>query len=248
MASGITSNPSLSVPGGCPLAVEYTLELSDHLALDMFLYDKVLRKRVRFRIEFYGSILLCSVTGALLAGFLSWSSILVLDQSADPFTARVAGYAGSVILFVAILSLMLPNSPLHKSVRTKNEKRFRRAKRLLLQHGMLRCPQRYRVVLTPEWFTETTDFYEKGIAVEITEHKEIRVWRVAVTSIDVAGENAFSAVKDKGWLNLPRKVFTSAADFHAFVELARSYREAALRATTPSREHLPAQERIISAQ
>jgi hypothetical protein len=227
MASSITDKPTLLATGHLPQSVEYTLELSDYSALDMFIFDTVIRKNPIFLIKSSGMLLLIGSISALVSGVLWWGS------TSDPFTARLAGYAGFLIVFVAVLSLMLPSSPLHKMVRSANEKRFKRARRAQLQFRIIRCPQRYRVILAPEWFTETTDFRETGIAVEITEHKETRAWWVAVTSIDVVGEHAFFTVKDKGYLILPQVAFADQASFLAFVEMARDYRDAALAKTSP---------------
>jgi hypothetical protein len=236
MASGITNNLILPAPVDCPLSVEYTLELSDHLALDMFRFDTLIRKSTRFRIEFYGTHLVFGAAMAALAGVLLWGFVKALDRSVDPLIPRLAGYAGVLMVFAAVLIELLPNSISHKWVRAGNEKRFRQARRAQLQAGIIRHPQRYRVVLTPEWFTETSEFHETGIAVEITEHKETRVWWVAVTSIDVAKEHAFFHVKDKGYLILPRAAFADEACFRLFVDMARSYREAARTMPAPRPE------------
>jgi hypothetical protein len=240
MASGITNNPILPAPVGCPLSIEYTLELSDHLALDMFLFDTVIRKRLRFRLEFYGvNGLLWGTIGAATSGVLWWGLVKVLDPSVDPFTPRIAGYAGALIVFAATLITLLPSSFLHQRVRSANEKRFGQARRAQIRAGILRCPQRYRVVLMPEWFAETVEFHETGIAVEIAEHKETRVWWVAVTGIDMAQEHAFFSVKDKGYLILPRAAFADEASFRLFVDMARSYREAARVVPAPRPELSP---------
>jgi hypothetical protein len=228
MASGITNNPRLAPSVDDPLSVEYTLELSDHLALDMFLFDTVIRKSSRFRIKFFAAYLLMGSILTIVSAVVWWGTTEVL------FTAPLAGYVGFLIVFAAGFGLLLPSGPLHQSVRSAQENRFKRARRLQLQFGLFRCPQHYRVVLAPEWFTETTDFRETGSAVEITERKETRVWWVAVASIDVVGEHAFFAVKDKGYLILPQAAFADKAIFGAFVEMARTHRETAQRAPATS--------------
>jgi hypothetical protein len=239
MASGITNNPILSAPVDCPISVEYTLELADHLALDMFLFDTVIRKSTRFRIEFYGIRLLSGAVWASMAALKLGGFVKAWDPSADPFTPRLAGFAGGLIVFAYVLIGLLPRSFLHKGVRSANEERFRQARRVQLQAGILRYPQRHRVVLTPEGFTETVEFHETGIAVEITEHRKTRVWWAAVVSVDATAEYAFFNVKDKGYLVLPRTAFVDEASFRVFVDMARSYREAARAIPTPRLE-LPA--------
>ncbi|HEY7311176.1 MAG TPA: YcxB family protein [Gemmataceae bacterium] len=248
MASGITTTPLVSALAGFPLSVEYTLEVADRLALDMFLYNTVIRKRWRFRIKYHVTYLLVGVILGTILGVLVWSGVTIWNRSGDPVPALFAGCASGLGVFLAVLIGLLPGSSLHKIDRAAQEKRFRQVRHRQLRAGLLRYPQRCRVALTPEWFTETVEFRETGIAVEINEHKETRVWWTAVTGIDIAAEHAFFTVKDKGWLILPRAAFADEASFRAFVDTARSYRDAAHRAPAPVPPPLAAPDTRIAGE
>ncbi len=116
-----------------------------------------------------------------------------------------------------------------------------------MQASLIHPARRYRVELTPQGFTETTDHRETGIAVEINEHKETRVWWVAVGRIDVTDEHAFFTITDKGYLLLPRSAFATDASFRDFVDVARNYREAARLALAPPVELPRPQETRITS-
>jgi hypothetical protein len=235
MASGITTTPIASALAGLLLSVEYTLEVADRLALDMFLFDTVIRKSWRFRIKYHASYLMIGAALGAIVGVLVWGSMIIWNPSLEPFRPRLAGCLGALGMFTVVLIGLLPGSSLHQLDRSAQEKRFRRMRHAQLRAGVLRYPQRYHVALTPEWFTDIVEFRETGIAV----HQETRVWWVAVTSIDVAGEHAFFTVKNKGgYLILPRRAFADEASFLAFVDTARSYREAARLAPAPVAEQL----------
>ena len=248
MASGITTTPLVSALAGLPLSVEYTLEVADRLALDMFLFDTVIRKRLRFRIKYYGTYLLVGVVLGTIIGVLVWGLVKVWNRSVDPLPPLFAGCTSALGVFLTVLIGLFPGSSLHKVDRSAQEKRFRQVRRVQLRAGLLRYPQRCRVVLTPEWFTETVEFRETGIVVEINEHKETRVWWAAVTDIDIAAEHAFFTVKDKGWLILPRAAFVDEASFRVFVDTARSYRDAAYRTPAPVPQPLAARDTRIAGE
>ncbi len=72
MTTGIMNHSTGQPPSGNPLVIEYTLTLSDYHALDMFLYDNVLRKRARFRFEFYGTWLLQAAALGAVMGLMVW--------------------------------------------------------------------------------------------------------------------------------------------------------------------------------
>lgn len=250
MASGITTTPLVSALAGLPLSVEYSLSLADYHALDMFRYD-VMRKSMRFQLKFYTVWLIEGGAGAAIIGLMMWGVLKVLSSALQPIDAHVplrAGGGAALLAFSIVLIGMVPGSFLHRMVRNGNEKRFRQARRTQLRVGLLRYPQRYRVVLTPEGFTETVTYCETGIAIEINEQKETRVWWAAVTDIDIAAEHAFFTVKDKGWLILPRAAFADEASFRVFVDTARSYRGAPYRAPAPAPQSLAAPDTRIAGE
>ncbi|HWG44299.1 MAG TPA: hypothetical protein VN688_16090 [Gemmataceae bacterium] len=241
MASSITNTLMTSSRMDYPLSVEYSLSLADHHALDMFRYDKILRKSARFRLKFYGQCLLEGGVGAAIIGLMLWGLFKAIGSVLpliDPLVPLRLGCGTALLYFLVILLGMIPDSFLHRKARKINDKRFWQARLAQLQAGLLRYPQCYRVVLTPEWFTETVSYQETNIAVAIIERKETRVWWTTVARIDVTAEHAFFIVRDKGNLVLPRTAFAEEATFLTFVDTARAYREAALLKSAPKR-HLP---------
>jgi hypothetical protein len=245
MSSGITNNPIAPAAPESQLAVEYTLSLSDHHALQMFEFDQVTRKSTRFQLRFYTINLLQGAALALFLGGMLWGLFFAIGtvasnyRKAEPEMDSWAllrycfGFSAAAIFAIWGIG-MIPGSFLHIGNRRLNAKLFWKALRLQLQAGILHYPSRYRVVVTSQGFTETVSYRETAVAVEITEHKETRVGWVAVTRIDIAGEHAFFYVKDKGWLILPRAAFASEVSFLAFVDTAGKYREAAQLAPAPS--------------
>ena len=238
MSSGITNDPTSRAPVKDSLVAEYTLSLSDHHALDMFVYDTVLCRAFAFRLRFYAKHLLVGGVWSAFTALIVWGLVKALDAAGpllgrDPRVPLWLGCGSALFVFAIVLISLIPGCFQHRYTRNANSAHFWVARRAQVQVGVLRCPQQYRVVLTPEGFTETTMYRETGVVVEIAEHKETRVRWAAVTSIDATPEHAFFKVKDKGWLNLPQSAFADEASFHAFVDMARSYREAALLANAP---------------
>jgi hypothetical protein len=243
VASGITNHPKNLASLEGALAVEYTLRLSDHHALQMFQFDHIIRKSTPFRLRFYTINLLQGAAVALFVGGIPWGLLSAIGTLARHYRGAATGDSWALFRFcfgfaaASIFAIwgigMIPGSFIHIRNRQRNSRLFWRALRLQLQAGILHYPSRYRVVLTSQGFTETVSYRETDVAMEITEHKETRVGWVAVTRIDIAGEHAFFCVKDKGWLILPRAAFESEVSFLAFVDTARKYREAAHLAPAP---------------
>lgn len=246
MASGITDNPMRPASADYPLSVEYTLELSDFDALDRFNYDRVLSRQLRFRIAFYAGHLLF---GAILAIFLG---MIVGAFSLHPRTEGPSSFLSylkaicitALSLFAIVLIGLLPKSFFHRIARATNLARLHRARRGQVILGVINTSRHYQVVMTAEWFTETTEYRDTDIAVEVSERKETRVWWSAVASIDVREERAFFTVTDKGYLILPQRAFRDKESFDQFIALARTFHEDARRDRAPVPEPPPPDERI----
>jgi len=133
----------------------------------------------------HGSWAAAGLVSALVgAALIVWGLIKLLASVEspprhDPRIPLWAGLGASPFVFALVLISVIPGHFKHRYARRTNSERFWLARRAQLQVGVLRCPQQYRVVLTPEGFTETTTYRETGVAVEISEHKVTRGWWAA---------------------------------------------------------------------
>lgn len=230
------SPPTVEEDDSC--AVEYTLTLSDFHALDMFLFDTVLSKQLRFRLKFYGINTLLGAFLPALCGLIVWGAAVILTSTNGPVEIGVGCLAFLSILSPVLVGL-LPGGYYDKKVRRVNEKRFWRHRERLLRVGLLKSKQTCRVLLTPEGFTETLVAHEKSDAVEITESKTTKVLWVAVSNIAVMEDYAFFTVENagvsfttQGFLVLPRLAFVNETSFREFVSRAQHYREAVFQTAT----------------
>ncbi|MHB1426091.1 MAG: hypothetical protein ACYC3I_23250 [Gemmataceae bacterium] len=240
MASNYTDDSLPQAESAGSLAVEYTLTVSDCHALDMFLFDTIVSKQLRFRVKFYARNALVGAFVSILGGLLMWGMAIVVTSTNGPDQYAV-GCIVAFLSFAGVLIGFLPGSFIYKINRRLNEKRFWRHRRLMLQTGLLKAQQNCRVVLTPEGFTEALNSCEASDAVEITESKITKVSWLAVSSIDVTDEHAFFQIENTslsftkpGYLVLPRLAFDNEASFRAFVNTALSNREAAFQTATAS--------------
>ncbi len=233
MASNSTQDCLSRAESDGSSAVEYSLYLSDYHALDMFLYDTILRKQVGFRLRFYVANALVGAVISVLGGVLVRGAAIFLAGTSVPRASDIGGLA-ALLFFTVMLIGFLPGGFWHEAARRTYEERFWRHRHRLLRRGLQKSRQNCRVVMTAEGFTECLQSREASGEVEIMEGKLSKVSWLAVSSIDVTARHAFFRVEKAnlyfttpGYLILPRLAFDSEASFHGFVDRARVYRDAA---------------------
>lgn len=253
MASDSTDDSPVLAESDDSLAVEYTLTLADSHALYMFQFDTILRKQMRFRLQFYAVGVLKGVFLSALVGLLGWGVTVPLSSTNGRLEFAL-GCVGAFINLAVWLIGLIPGSFHHKSVRRWNEKRFWRALKQLRQMGIKPAEQSCRVVLTPEGFTETLESHEASDSIEITQSKVTKVAWLAVSRIEVTEKYAFFTVENanvsfssQGTLVLPRLAFDNEASFREFVDRALSYRDTPFQTATVSpKSPIPCDSRITS--
>jgi hypothetical protein len=222
-SNAFTNEPKRPTPNFGSPTVEYVLHLEDHLALDMFMYDKV-RAEKRRTPRFWAKRFL-SLTSILAA----YAYVLGLGMSIEEPWQSLMSLAVLGFSIVCLLDTFWPRGLFSGFFRSVYQGRMTRLIRTVQHAGPFNPKWRRRVVMTEHFFIESNDFWEDtpNLGVEITEHKETRVeWR-AVSSIDVTVTHAFCNVTEKGYLILPCAAFADEASFMDFVDTARSYRKAA---------------------
>ncbi|HWG44298.1 MAG TPA: hypothetical protein VN688_16085 [Gemmataceae bacterium] len=231
MASdAFTNEPKRPTAKSGSLTVEYLLHPEDHLALFMFIYDKARAER-RSGARFWIKRIL-SLTSILAA----YAYALGLGMSMrEPWQSLICLMVLGFVVF-CLLDTFWPSGLFSGFFRSIHQKQMMQMIRNGMHMGLLFNPERQdRVVMTEQYFIESNDLREDipYPGVEITEHKETWVWWSAVSSIDVTEGYAFFTVTESGYLILPQTAFADEATFHAFVDTARDYREAALLTPAP---------------
>lgn len=253
MSSGCTDDSRPQTANDSSFAIEYTLSLSDYHACYVFQYDTILIKQPSFRLRFYAAGALKGVLMSVLVGLVIWGGTVPLS-STNSRLEFAFGCVGAFINLAFWLIGLIPGSFFHKSNRRWNEKRFWRTLQRQCQMGIKPAHQNCRVVLTTEGFTETLESRTASAAVELTESKRTKVDWLTVSSIELTDKYAFFTVENadvsftkQGFLILPRLAFVNEASFREFVNMARSYRDAAHRTATASLAlPIPCDSRITS--
>lgn len=252
MVPDCTDDSVLQAPSDGPFAIEYSLTLSDHHALSMFLFDTILRKQLRFRLRSYAVMAFKAALLPVLCGLIVW--VHTISRPANALLMLALVFVAGLLFYIVWLIELIPGSFLDTSTRRRIERHYWRTLQRQWQLGIRNAEQNCRVVLTPEGFTETLDSHEKSNVVEIVESKVTNVDWLAVSSIEVTDNYAFFTVENacvsftnQGFLVLPRLAFDNETRFLEFVNAARSFRDAALRKATASRAFpTPRDSRITS--